>query len=440
MTNYYFKNKVIKRKGQLGLFFIAVILIIIIATLITVNIGKIARTKTYTGNSTDAGALAAASTLAYAFNYVAKANEFMEENYKNFNKEAKKHFEHTWMNHMTPAQTKTAQAITTADPDPCGTLKKIPGIIKLLTKFIREMEILRDKVIPDYHDHMQDFYEQVRETVHDDEPHQNDLYNTALVAGHKLNFLNSGIAVKRGEKHGEFRQWVDTQINPQTVQNNVEKFYPWYDPGGRQHVVGSKINIDPIHDYNIRKTQKDYDPVKQDLMDAMLYTTSSIFELGEAAKHLAKACWHKWLCLLGAWWHCPKWHAEAAKAIQHLNQALDLEKKAELKSRDAWNGIQIDKASTFRSTHKTDTNPKIICWVDDIDHDREVEAYNRQIHQSNVGESSADLWETEYPEIKSSTLATFNYEHRGYICAADGGDTCNPIWEHDAAIIQIDFE
>jgi len=84
MFIYFNENKLAYHKGQLAPFFIAFIIIIIIAALVTINIGKVAKTKTYSANAADAGVLAAASTMASAFNYIAVANSNMMVNYEYF--------------------------------------------------------------------------------------------------------------------------------------------------------------------------------------------------------------------------------------------------------------------------------------------------------------------------------------------------------------------
>lgn len=59
-----------KKKGQIAPFLIAVIVILLIALMVTVNLGKISLTKTSTANSADAGALAGASTMANGLNAI----------------------------------------------------------------------------------------------------------------------------------------------------------------------------------------------------------------------------------------------------------------------------------------------------------------------------------------------------------------------------------
>lgn len=45
-------------KSQIAVFLIVAIVVLLTATMVTVNIGKIALTKTRTGNASDAGCLA----------------------------------------------------------------------------------------------------------------------------------------------------------------------------------------------------------------------------------------------------------------------------------------------------------------------------------------------------------------------------------------------
>lgn len=59
-----------KKKGQIAPFLIAVIVILLIAIMVTVNLGKIGMSKTNTSNAADAGALAGASTIANGLNAI----------------------------------------------------------------------------------------------------------------------------------------------------------------------------------------------------------------------------------------------------------------------------------------------------------------------------------------------------------------------------------
>lgn len=72
--NYFRKNK---KKGQISPFLIAVIVILLIALMVTVNLGKVSLTKTNTANAADAGALAGASTMANGLNAIGDISDMM---------------------------------------------------------------------------------------------------------------------------------------------------------------------------------------------------------------------------------------------------------------------------------------------------------------------------------------------------------------------------
>ena len=66
-----------KKKGQIAPFMIAVIVILLITLMVTVNLGKISLTKTDTANAADAGALAGASTMANGLNAIGDISDGM---------------------------------------------------------------------------------------------------------------------------------------------------------------------------------------------------------------------------------------------------------------------------------------------------------------------------------------------------------------------------
>ncbi|MDD4986876.1 MAG: pilus assembly protein TadG-related protein, partial [Dehalococcoidales bacterium] len=71
-------NKIFHRKdGQVAPFMIAIIVVLIMAIMVTVNIGKVSLTKTRTANAADAGALAGSTTHANTLNNIADINTMM---------------------------------------------------------------------------------------------------------------------------------------------------------------------------------------------------------------------------------------------------------------------------------------------------------------------------------------------------------------------------
>lgn len=84
MLRFFHHNKLRYEKGQFAPIFIALLAIILIMALITVNLSKIALTKTDTSNAVDAGGLACGSAMATVFNTVAASNIAMEAAYWEF--------------------------------------------------------------------------------------------------------------------------------------------------------------------------------------------------------------------------------------------------------------------------------------------------------------------------------------------------------------------
>jgi len=84
MFIYFNENKLAYHKGQLAPFFIVFIIILLIAALVTVNIGKVGLIKTHTSNAADAGALAGGSVMATVFNTQAVMNSEMIVAYETF--------------------------------------------------------------------------------------------------------------------------------------------------------------------------------------------------------------------------------------------------------------------------------------------------------------------------------------------------------------------
>ncbi|MCK9603361.1 MAG: pilus assembly protein TadG-related protein [Candidatus Omnitrophica bacterium] len=75
------KNIFYRREGQIAPLMIAVIVILIMAIMVTVNIGKVGLTKTHTANAADAGALAGSTMHANTLNSLADTNTAMIADY-----------------------------------------------------------------------------------------------------------------------------------------------------------------------------------------------------------------------------------------------------------------------------------------------------------------------------------------------------------------------
>jgi len=70
----------------------------------------------------------------------------------------------------------------------------------------------------------------------------------------------------------------------------------------------------------------------------------------------------------------------------------------------------------------------IYCWIDDINHDRKVEAKTIQHHEG----ADLGLWQTTYPDTFSSSRVDFNG-------TGPYGSIHPPKLRHDASIEAVDF-
>lgn len=460
------------RKGQLAPFFVIVILIILVAALISVNLGKIAQTKTYTGNSSDAAALGAASVLAYAFNYVAYANTYFEYNYRRFRSECYYHFAYAWnkmvwaiwlqsegrrMACKEEANPQPCPFLPIGNENPCAAINYVELAIDYLRVFTEEIYLLRDNIIPNFYEWERGFYKRVRQRVHRIEPHKNDLYNQALVAGYKTLFFNGGIAVKlRREEQPRFYSWVNS-ASVENVENNKVENFPqpfgtsggpsfWTDREGREHYVWGQVKINPIRDYQLRHTVMTYWEEEEILLETIREADKARGQLYAALHALNQACAY-FICWISS--GCTNmfcygmFKGWCMEAVERLFEAEEYMQNALQLSHDSWDGLQIERGYTTLSQEE-DQHGLIIAWIDDIEHNRLTQSYSRQLHEGNrpgggTASKSSELWVTWYPMTHGATEATFNYDNRGHICFRHDGVTCDPRPKHDAAITEVDF-
>ncbi|MBN3040555.1 MAG: hypothetical protein JW867_05465 [Candidatus Omnitrophica bacterium] len=415
MSNY----KKIFRKSQLTVFFIAIIATLLIITMVTINIGKIAKDKTYTENSSDAGAIAGASVCAYAFNYVAEANEDdqdnrMEDNYNDFQdavsggrdaptgvperqgpyfRNGYQQIEDSWdWIEATQWDTYCCSGICDADFD-------IFWAVWEANNFILQMQALK-QVIKDYADTQDKFYREIRETVHDDAAGQSDLYNNALSMCYRYNLYNSGMPVKMGEDAKEFYEWADS-LTPGRVSNCSPETYNWTDAAARTHTVTATCCINPIHTYQVYLTQIPERSEIDNLLDqAIEMAESAIQWMFDASDTYAAGCpfcpCFPGLCEPFDWGG--DWMMQFAG--EDLEEAYNLAEQAE-------QGLKLGSPETSNS--KTSLQSKIIAYIQDITHSRTLTSSQFQFHMGGVVKGPRlDLdTPTFYPPTQSGATSSF---------------------------------
>ncbi len=473
MFIYFNENKCAYHKGQLVPFFIVFIILIVIAALVTVNIGKVAKTKIYSANAADAGVLAAASTMASAFNYLAVANSQMRVNYQYFFGLASISFAWGYWkigSAMFSASTATASLTAScachtsccADVCPCpcyiphclaakATLAKA---IALLVDFDRTMRSLIVQVSGFYW-LQYEFYKVIRENI-------DDYYQSALESGYSFAFNNSGISSRLegcrledsslcdaceddcqrgckdrcgdrddyiiGEKD-QYDQCIDTCSRDEleclinNCQSQRAEYSLWLkneldedDPVYSQKI----INYDWLdgqersHDVS---TQVVINPVD----DYVLKHTVLPFLAEIALLTTAMVTAKKAAAILtsAANLAC----ADPCDAEAIAAKALDFNVAALVASIAAHSGLAVN--GTFSSSSDSDAWPYIICWIDQVPHNQLVDVYQTQRDQG----ADLGVWSTEYPLVTSSSRASFSGQ----------GEIYPPNPNYDATIILTDF-
>ena len=298
MLVYFSENKCQYHKGQLVPFFIAIIVVLVVAALVTVNIGKTSITKTETANACDAGALAGATAMANIFISLAEAKESMKEAWNDF---------HDSMINGFVGTTGLLRAIHGGTPgvsglyegglrgalnqgylagsiigstlvyfgtclimscsycgkglgallSGAGTAAQEGGAAYTMSKAISNLKmakeltaslyssyqsLLVDGITP-WHQGMQENYANLKDSVEQG-------YDSAVDISYKLAFYNSGISSKladggSGNNNKEvFSKWLDNEDAPYILGN-----YSWQDGQGRAHIVNVDVAINDIPTY-----------------------------------------------------------------------------------------------------------------------------------------------------------------------------------------------
>jgi hypothetical protein len=257
----------IKHKGQVSIFFIAMIATLITISFVTINIGKTAKDKTHSDNAADGGALSGGSVMAYGFNYVAHANagedqKNLKDNWKDIEDTYTKHFDHA-KNQIYEQDYKTASR--NAKQQQCGGIcgPTCTNVSQQARQYAQEAsrhaeryrkqmdELIKDGfheanseedqkgqeygVVPNGAHLQQAFLEAVRERMHDDPEGQNDLYQIDLSTAYLVGFQNAGISHRLGRANQKLYEQFLKMFKPQTVRNGMPYTFVWVDGAGRAH-------------------------------------------------------------------------------------------------------------------------------------------------------------------------------------------------------------
>ena len=472
MFIYFNENKCAYHKGQLAPFFIVFIIIIIIASLVTINIGKIAKTKTYSANSVDAGVLAAASTMASAFNYIAVANSSMKVNYQYFIGLASISFVMGYWQ-MTAAMTATNTAFG-AETTACANVVCCPGGVHCNTCpafgiACEAAEVALGTAIAElgsFHGTMVNlivqvtgywmlqyfFYRMIRDNI-------NDYHQSAIDSGHSFNFSNSGISSKlrgcrledsslcdacedacerdcrgrcgrRADYDDDDKDDYDDCMDACT-REELNCLVANCQSHRAEYQLWVKNNTDDVPSGTIRtyswldEQGRSHDVATQVMIDSVddydLRTTILPFPAEIALLVISMIAANTAVGTL-----------TTAEGMACSQSCAAIGTTTGSEAPQAWAlgtsiaaHVGLAPGPMFPSSSDTDAWPYLITWIDDVHHNFLVDVYQTQRHQG----ADLGVWSTEYPLTTSSSRANF----------AGTGDIYHPDPYYDSTMILTDF-
>lgn len=407
-----------QKNGQITPFMLTIIVILIMAVMVTINIGKVSLTKTHTANATDAGALGSASAMANVFNMLADANEQLQTQY--------------WIFFATASAmfvAATAQLVSihiSACTDPCKAANRMGSFMGIINAIA--LEILA------FYLAQWNFYEQMRDSALEG-------HNSAVKLGFQLGFSNSGISQKlipglpppspqplqgnANNYQATFSDFVDDGIDG-LIQGNPQfssLSYAWIDGQSRTHQVDLDVTLDPPEKYEVRVTNLSY-PAEHARFIAI--RTLSLLVKG----NLLTACGCKKCCNRKHPACCVCWFAACTIASNIIFTIYPL-------LAAALAGVSPDGRTWKDEVQPLYFTEDILCWIEEVGsssnsaHNGLVRLDTEQAHQgANLG-----LWQTQYPNIISFSEANFRKDRFGN---SNQGQINPPNPNHEATLVRTD--
>jgi len=280
MLIYLSINKTNYRSGQMAPFFIAILAILIIATLITVNVGKIALIRTHTTNGSDAGGLALGSVMATVFDSIAAASESMDIIRETYHAYLDGYYDVAYDYYMTAlvlaisAEVLAAVTLGVVYASACATLAMIIiATISLtlacnyMSRFNATISVIADTV-QSFYETQRDYYQSLRDSI-------DEAVDSAIQTAHKFVFYNSAISLPDYNKEGWSHSSDDYDDFLESIGSGGSYTFSWTDGHSRNHSVTSRVNVAKVVTYTLQHTKWDNDKLQdeyEEIQDLVDYT------------------------------------------------------------------------------------------------------------------------------------------------------------------------
>ena len=291
--SWLIKNKHFKKGsdigGQITPLLIVVMVILLIAALTPINVGRIALDKTYSSNSSDAGALAAASEYDAAFNELARQMTLSTDdaaspgglNYRLYMNFVASHraYEIIYNDACDNIIAAIAEALAgdvlfiaawdvlTGTPsygqvytDAIIATALAAASAALVWESAQQTEefYLRAQymlsITESFHDGQWDFYKSIRDFM-------DDSHTSSIDLGYSYAFSNSGITQKLSvAQENAYSAWISS-----TDKQYLSGIYQWTDQLTKNHKVEVNVNVPWIVSYDLQHTRDSYSDIKDHL-------------------------------------------------------------------------------------------------------------------------------------------------------------------------------
>jgi len=318
---WFKQNKHFKRRsglpGQITPFLLVVLVILLVAIIATINIGRVSLDKTCSANAADAGSLAAASAWASALNMLTEINRDQIEFWFDLNYYTYRQFYYAADSYLAEARTKlleaSASAIAAAElskkPLTCYTKPWVEGIgVAVLdgiaAKFVLDASVAVSAftIALTFMQSMTDsFYEQQWSKYCAARDFMDDSYINARKTGLTYAFNNSCIPAKLSDSQNDsFISWMAVEtayaeanqpfygsayevdaVNP----NKLKRTCNWQDKISQGHTVTAELDLPKITSYELQHTVGSHSAItgllnkavsRSQTISEVLYSTATI--------------------------------------------------------------------------------------------------------------------------------------------------------------------
>jgi len=296
---WFSENKQFKKRngvsGQITPFLLVVLVILLIAAIATINIGRVSLDKTCSANAADAGSLAAASIYATAFNNLAQANANMEDS---FDIAYISNYEVTYLeaqDYMNEAIMYTLVAIALMEsaiggyPTMCSVWGTGLRIAAIETAAALALEQAYQALLA--FNYCVQVMESITESFHESQwkafcnsvVSMDSAYESSYNSGFTYAFSNSCISSKLSDtQNDEFSLWmssftadsgsIDDWILAKPAKDGV---YTWQDKVAQEHTVTVTLDLPKITSYEVQHTTGSYSEII-DLLDDVISQSSLV--------------------------------------------------------------------------------------------------------------------------------------------------------------------